>query len=159
MTSPESEVGKEILLAANEAGDVKSKTKLWQQRMNEINEANKHNPFSREFDGHHDVVDKEHYGHPVEGSLTDIRGKEAAKWVDHEVDRLCQEIKKIGQYDPIEGGICTCTFGDLFVHYQDISNTVVGILMRAKKRKRVKYVGEMLYQHSCKDVKITVLIE
>lgn len=137
--------------------NVKMAKSLWEHRAAEIAESNKHNPFSHSFEGglH---VDAEHYGHPVEGSLTDIRGRQAAAWVDAELDRLLVEIRKIGTCDPAEGGSSTVTFGELFNHYQDISNTLVGILMRAKKRKLVKYEGEMLYQHSSKNVKITLLV-
>lgn len=38
------------------------------------------------------------------------------------------------------------TFGELFVLYQDISDTLVGILMRAKKYKKLFYKGQMLFQ-------------
>jgi hypothetical protein len=36
----------------------------------------------------------------------------------------------------------TIKFGALFIAYQDISDTLVGILMRAKKRRRIVYEGE-----------------
>ena len=39
------------------------------------------------------------------------------------------------------------TFGVLFDTYADISDTLVGILMRARKRKKVSYDGDgMLFQ-------------
>ena len=38
------------------------------------------------------------------------------------------------------------TFGELFILYQDISDTLVGILMRAKKYKKLFYDGQMLFQ-------------
>ena len=147
---------------SNDAGisaDVKTVRNLWEHRLDEISEKNKANPFSSSFEANSAAagVDKDHYGRPVDGSLTEARGKQASAWVDHEVDRLIEEITKIGQYDETEGGMVTVTFGKLFLHYQDISNTVVGILMRAKKRHRVKYLGEMLYQHTSDNVKITVI--
>jgi len=153
------EQGREILKSAMEACDVKRKANLWQQKLDEQASKSRANPFSQNFTGETslDHLSKEEYGRPVEGSLTDIRGKQAASWVDHEVDKLVGEILKIGRFDPSEGGLATVAFGELFLHYQDISNTVVGILMRAKKRKRVKYEGEMLFQHSSKNVKITAL--
>ena len=149
------EHGRQVLKEANEAGDVKSRKSLWESRIHEIEESDKANPFSRNFTGEHEKLDKDHYGRPPEGSLTEKRGQEAAVWVDKEIDKLIVEIKKIGEFDAEEGGI-TVEFGKLFLQYQDISNTVVGILMRAKKRGRVKYEGEMLYQHK-PHVKITVI--
>ena len=150
--------GKAISVEENgESSHVAAKRDLWQHRMDEIAEKDKHNPFSRNFAGKDDHVDHdEHYGRPPEGSLTEMRGQQATAWVDKEVDKLIGEIKKIGKYDEAEGGI-TVLFGDLFLHYQDISNTVVGILMRAKKRNRVKYEGQMLFQGASNHTKITVI--
>jgi hypothetical protein len=55
--------------------------------------------------------------------------------VENEIAKLIEVIKEIGKFDATEGGVCTIEFGPLFYHYQDISDTLVGILMRAKKRK------------------------
>ena len=52
----------------------------------------------------------------------------------------------MGKFDATEGGVVTVEFGPLFYKYQDISDTLVGILMRAKKRKLIKYPGDMLFQ-------------
>lgn len=64
---------------------------------------------------------------------------------------------EMGQYDPDEGGVTTVQFGPLFYRYADISDTLVGILMRAKKRNRLFYKGDMLFQSRHDHVKITVL--
>ena len=64
---------------------------------------------------------------------------------------------EMGSYDAEEGGKKTVQFGPLFYKYADISDTLVGILMRAKKRKRLFYKGDMLFQNRHDDVKITVL--
>jgi hypothetical protein len=63
----------------------------------------------------------------------------------------------MGKFDPQEGGIATVQFGPLFYKYADISDTLVGILMRAKKRKRLIYQGDMLFQSMHDHVKITVI--
>ena len=74
-----------------------------------------------------------------------------------DTEKLIEVIKEIGAPDPEEGGITTVKFGPLFYKYADISDTLVGILMRAKKRKRIKYQGDMLFQNMHDHVKITVL--
>ena len=71
------------------------------------------------------------YGTAPEGSLSDERAKKAAAWVEKEVDKLCTEITSLGVK---QGNHVTVTFGELFHHYQDVSDTLVGILARAKKR-------------------------
>ena len=62
---------------------------------------------------------------------------------------LTDQITKMGApAGPGEDGsgrICV-RFGPLFIAYQDISDTLVGIMMRAKKRKLIEYKGDMLFQ-------------
>ena len=65
-------------------------------------------------------------------------------------------IKDIGEDDP-ETGFKSIKFGPLFVAYQDISDTLVGILMRAKKYKRLTYKGQMLFQGMHDSVVIQLL--
>ena len=38
------------------------------------------------------------------------------------------------------------SFGELFQRYADISDTLVGILMRGKRRKRILFDSDMLFQ-------------
>jgi hypothetical protein len=45
----------------------------------------------------------------------------------------------------------------LFILYQDISDSLVGIMMRAKKRSRLRYEGDMLWQGVHDAVCITIL--
>jgi len=59
--------------------------------------------------------------------------------VEKEIDKLISEINGIGKK---VGSEVHVTFGDLFHRYQDVSDTLVGILQRAKKRGLVKYEGE-----------------
>ena len=65
-------------------------------------------------------------------------------------------INDIGEDDP-ETGFKSIKFGPLFVAYQDISDTLVGILMRAKKYKRLTYKGQMLFQGMHDNVVIQLL--
>lgn len=48
------------------------------------------------------------------------------------------------------------TFGELFRLYEDISDTLVGIMMRAKKRKKITYEGDMLFQGCHDNVLVSV---
>ena len=54
-------------------------------------------------------------------------------------------------------GVTCVKFGPLFYLYQDISDTLVGILMRAKKYKRISYPGDMLFQGKDDEVIIRLI--
>ena len=54
-----------------------------------------------------------------------------------------------------EDGTVSVTFGKLFDAYTRISDTLVGWLVRARKRGYVTFEGEMLYQGKDNDVIIT----
>ncbi len=63
--------------------------------------------------------------------------------VEQGIQKLCNIIKRVGKYDRAEGGVATITFGELHDTMNDPE--LVGLLMRAKKRKRVKYSGDLLF--------------
>ena len=67
------------------------------------------------------------------------RAVKASDWVAQEIDKLVGVIRRIGKTKP-NGQVYVC-FGQLFHTYQDISDTLVGIMMRAKKRKLIDYPG------------------
>ena len=75
----------------------------------------------------------------VEGTLTAERAAKAADWVTQEINKLISVIERIGSVNG-DGKTFVC-FGPLFYAYQDISDTLVGIMMRAKKRKLISYPG------------------
>ncbi|KAH9253940.1 hypothetical protein BASA81_008064 [Batrachochytrium salamandrivorans] len=130
---------------------------LWENTAKAYKDKQAMNVFSGQFDKTKDErIDPATYGKPVEGSKTEDRAKEASAWVDKEIAKLVEVIKQIGTVDAQEGGI-TVEFGLLFDTYVDISDTLVGILMRAKKRQVLKYPGQMLYQGASGKVKITLL--
>lgn len=100
---------------------------------------------------------KKGLGKAKRGSLTEMRALKAAAWIDAEIDKLIAVIERVGtKSGEGEGGV-TVTFGELFAAYQDISDTLVGILMRAKKRGRLVYEGDMLFRGTHDDTLITVL--
>ena len=56
------------------------------------------------------------------------------------------------------GSVChAITFGRLFDVYSNISNKLVGILMRARKQGIVDFEGEMLWQRRDDHVIITMM--
>ncbi|XP_061574241.1 actin-binding Rho-activating protein-like [Cololabis saira] len=129
---------------------VKGMKDNWQKWCSEHEQYQKHNPFSH--DSRSSVAVKERgqedYGRPVEGSLTEQRGKDARTHISREVQELCQAIRNIGQLKEKGGDVkvITVEFGKLFEHYVNISNKLVGILLRARKQRLVDFEGEMLWQ-------------
>jgi hypothetical protein len=53
---------------------------------------------------------------------------------------------------------CSVTFGQLFTAYENISDTLVGIMVRAKRRGLIQYDGEMLFQGIHDNVRVTLKI-
>ncbi|XP_054898101.1 actin-binding Rho-activating protein-like [Poeciliopsis prolifica] len=135
---------------------VKGLKENWQKWSSEHQESQKLNPFSH--DTRQTVVvlqrGQDDYGRPQQGSLTEKRGKEAHTHIGREVQKLCEVIRDIGEHG---GKGITVEFGKLFEHYVAISNTLVGILLRARKQGLVNFEGEMLWQGKDDHVAITLL--
>ncbi|XP_052057484.1 uncharacterized protein LOC127698172 isoform X2 [Mytilus californianus] len=89
-------------------------------------------------------TDHPEYGRPPKGSKTEKRGIKAHKHVVKEIGELCLMIAENGELQ--DDGTVTITFRKLFQTYVAISNKVVGILIRARKRGLLHFNGEMLYQ-------------
>ncbi|KAH9261413.1 hypothetical protein BASA81_000057 [Batrachochytrium salamandrivorans] len=90
-------------------------------------------------------------------TLSEARGQKAAEWVEKEVYKLVGEIEKLGRKQST--GVVEITFGELFNRYADVSDTLVGILARAKKRDLLKYEGQgghLLFQGKHDAVVITL---
>ncbi|XP_015237991.1 PREDICTED: actin-binding Rho-activating protein-like [Cyprinodon variegatus] len=144
---------------------VKGLKENWQRWSNEHQENQKLNPFSH--DTRPSVValqrGQDDYGRPQQGSLTEKRGKEAHTHIGREVQKLCEVIRNIGELKEEEDGdggrrkTIMVEFGKLFEHYVTISNTLVGILLRARKQGLVDFKGEMLWQGKDDHVVITLL--
>jgi len=96
------------------------------------------------------------YGHPKENSMSAARAEKAQQWIEKEIEKLMQQIHTVGSKDHHTGEV-TVTFGHLFYHYQDVSDTLVGILLRAKKRKLIEYDGHMMFQGKHDHVVIKVV--
>lgn len=131
----------------NNSKRVTSKVEIWQKRADDHRDKQLINPFSNwEGASHRQKLSKDDkdYGHPIAGSKTDIRGKEAGELISREVIELCNVIADLGKRQ--ENGTFTITFGELFEAYLTISNKLVGTLIRARKHKFVDFKGEMLFQ-------------
>ena len=130
---------------------------LWNKRAGDHKSEQESNPFSGSGSGggSQKLSRKDpNYGKAKEGSKTAQRAKQARAWVEKEVNKLVGVIKDLGH--PDDEGFPCIEFGPLFIAYQDISDTLVGILMRAKKRKRLRYQGDMLFQGCHNHVVITL---
>ena len=132
------------------------------QQVEQANEEMRRNAFSSKFDKSAVLIRRgdEGYGKAVKGSKTEERAKQAKVWVDAEIDKLVEIIREHGEeHGAEEQGApgLSIPFGKLFTVYADISDTLVGILMRAKRRKRVAYESDMLFQGVHDHVLIRVL--
>ncbi|TRY71945.1 hypothetical protein TCAL_03936 [Tigriopus californicus] len=108
----------------------------------------------------HIVIQKKprpaHYGTPVAGSKTEARGKAAHQRLSLEVLELCLIIQDYGVKDP-NTGLASIKFGRLFDIYTNISDKVVGVLLRARKHSLLTFQGEILFQRQDDHVDITLL--
>lgn len=137
----------------------------WQKWSDEHREYQRNNPFSH--DSRPNTMGpqrgQEDYGRPLQGSMTEQRGKDAHSHISREVQGLCQVIRDIGELkdEYVEGRGSNkkviVAFGKLFEHYVTISNKLVGILLRARKQRLVDFEGEMLWQGKDDHVIITLL--
>ncbi|XP_041844867.1 actin-binding Rho-activating protein-like [Melanotaenia boesemani] len=145
---------------------VKGLKENWQKWSSEHQQYQKHNPFSH--DARPSVVApqtrQDDYGRPLQGSLTEQRGKDAHTHISREVQELCKVIRNIGELKDKDGDgsgssgkVITVEFGKLFEHYVTISNKLVGILIRARKQRLVDFEGEMLWQGKDDHVVITLV--
>ncbi|UJR14145.1 hypothetical protein I4U23_001139 [Adineta vaga] len=104
--------------------------------------------------------DDPEYGRPLKGSRTEQRGLAAQAHIQQEVKYLCEIIRSMGrQLDDSSTSIYEITFKQLFDFYTNISNKLVGILLRARKHGYIHFSNEyeVLFQGKHDHVKITLL--
>ncbi|XP_074540239.1 actin-binding Rho-activating protein [Halichoeres trimaculatus] len=130
----------------------------WQKWSHEHQEYQRNNPFSNTTRPSVVVPQRgqDDYGRPLQGSMTEQRGKDAHTHISREVQELCEVIRDIGEPKEVDGKVAV-KFGKLFERYVTISNKLVGVLLRARKQKLVDFEGEMLWQGKDDDVVITLL--
>lgn len=132
----------------------------WQKWSQEHQEYQRNNPFSNTTRPSVVVPQRGQgdYGRPLQGSMTEQRGKDAHTHISREVQELCEVIRDIGeQRDSEVDGKVAVEFGKLFERYVTISNKLVGVLLRARKQGLVDFEGEMLWQGKDDHVVITLL--
>ncbi|CAF1103654.1 unnamed protein product [Adineta steineri] len=102
--------------------------------------------------------DDPEYGRPPKGSRTEQRGLAAQAHIQQEVKYLCEIIKNMGEKDN-NSSTYTITFKQLFDFYTNISNKLVGILLRARKHGYIHFSEEyeVLFQGKHDNVKITLV--
>jgi hypothetical protein len=137
----------------NDTGpSVRSKTALWQAKFEEHqnNHSLSSSPGGDGVDG--EVQIKFTRPRPP-ASMTAQR---AAEWINSEIKKLLEVIRELGTQK--EDGTVGVLFGPLFYVYQDISDSLIGIMMRAKKRRYITYPGDMLFQGYHDDVEIILSV-
>ena len=128
---------------------------MWDKKQKAADEDQKSNPFSSKFDSSAKLKKGDAgYGTAVAGSETAMRAKKAQEWVEKEIEKLLVVIAEHGYKDA--DGRDAITFGKLFDTYADISDTLVGILMRARKHGKLHYAGDMLFQGTHDNIVITI---
>lgn len=95
---------------------------------------------------------------PAWSSLSSQRAKAALDWVEKQIQQLVKIILTHGTHSA--AGQVSISFGKLFLIYEDISSSLVGILLRAKQRNIISYNidEEMLYQ-SCHSAVPIILLD
>lgn len=130
---------------------------MWENFAKTNLEYQKQNPFSPQFQGTQSALKKgdEGYGCAAPGSKTEERARKAQQWVEEEISKLLSVIEQIGHVNA-DGNIVV-TFGVLFVAYEDISDTLVGIMKRARKANLIAFPGDMLWQKVDDNVEVMLL--
>ncbi|XP_076456238.1 costars family protein ABRACL-like [Babylonia areolata] len=77
--------------------------------------------------------------------------------VEHEVELLKEEIKRLGK--PGDDGLVAVSFGELFNDDKcaNLFEALVGTLRAAKRKKIIKYDGELLLQGVHDNVQIKLM--
>merc|ERR1712100_42501 len=112
-------------------------TAIWDQRAAKAMEVMKTCAFSKNFDPNLAKRKKgeKGYGRPPPGSKSEARAKRTNAWVMEQLDILLGVISSLGKPNKKAGGNMFMDFGTLFIVYQDISDTVVGMIQRGRKKK------------------------
>ena len=122
---------------------------LWNRQVEEVQRELEKDPFSAHFNPEAHVKSRpspgeEGYGFAPAGSASEKRAQKSQAWVEREIESLLQAIARLGGRR--EGGLVAgrqCTyeirFGELFAAYADVSDSLVGILLRAQKRGLLQF--------------------
>mmetsp|Transcript_18541 Transcript_18541/g.22783 ORF Transcript_18541/g.22783 Transcript_18541/m.22783 type:complete len:453 (+) Transcript_18541:97-1455(+) len=105
-------------------------------------------------------------------TLSELRAAQAQKWVDGEIEKLLSIMHEVGigngskfrskqdvenlRIRKFSKTKLHTTFGELFDVYHHVSDSLVGMLMRARKRKLVTFEGGILFQGKDDHVVLTL---
>ncbi|CAJ0942958.1 unnamed protein product, partial [Mesorhabditis belari] len=103
----------------------------------------KKNPYSNSYVEQKFDKEATDYGRPTPGSKTEARGIKASVHVCREIIFLIETINENAIGEPPNRVI---EFGKLFQLYSYYSETLMGMLIRARKYGLIHFEGEMLYQ-------------
>ena len=136
-------------------GSLKQTVQLFNAKAETTQKEWDRNPYSGNYTRPVYKTTDERYGRPEEGSLTERRAKAGGEYVLREMIFLCECINKYGTPQP--DGTVTITFGLMFDLYSTYSESLVGMLLRARKHGCIHFEGEMLYQRQDEKKIITLL--
>eukprot|EP00924_Labyrinthula_sp_SR-Ha-C_P004552 maker-scaffold_1-snap-gene-4.19-mRNA-1 protein AED:0.00 eAED:0.00 QI:108/1/0.66/1/0.5/0.33/3/183/987 len=106
--------------------------------------------------GNHGIgMDKLEY----QGNIRKKKTKNGKKTVQESIQEVIDMIKEEGAYDEAEKGLRTIRYGDLFRKYKGDGKDpalLVGLLIKAKRQKRIRYRGDMLFKGIHDEIKVTV---
>lgn len=113
------------------------------------------NPFNEDYQGPKEIFKKGDANWGVPQGKTLERGVKAHQYIIKEIQNLLDVMIGMAQVDKASKKFYV-TFKQIFDRYVRISDKVVGLLMRAKKRKCVSFDAEMLWQGRDDNVKIFI---
>jgi len=129
---------------------------LWSSRVEAHNTKQASNPFSGKYKGPQKLDKNDpNYGRPDQNSLTAQRARDGEAKLRQEVCDLCNVIFEMGEKpsgseegggEEDNQGKARIKFGKLFQIYNGINDKVVGLLIRARKKRMLTFEGEMLFQ-------------
>lgn len=128
----------------------------WKNFCDKHQEMMANNVFHDDYKGPGDMTKEGNANWGVPTGKTLERGMKAHAHIENEIQYLLDMIMSMASFCPKEKKAYV-TFKQIFDRYVRISDKVVGILMRAKKRKLVTFESEMLWQGRDDHVKIYVL--
>ncbi|CAF2135702.1 unnamed protein product [Rotaria magnacalcarata] len=102
-----------------------------------------------------EIVNK--VGAPPSGSRTDLahHGQEVQEKILEEMKHLCHVFQTNGKEG--DDDTITITFTDLFKIYTNVSDKLVGVLLKARKQGYSTFKGEMLLQNRDENAPIQLI--
>lgn len=120
---------------------IKNLASFWGEQQERNKAKQEANPFSSAFNGNRQVLAEN-----VMESKSGQRAKQAQEWTTKEIKKLVEIIKEYGIFSKADNAT-KITFGELFIIYEQVSDSLVFMLKKAKKRQLIYFdAGELLLQ-------------